>query len=242
MAKGLLLVQYLFLVVCAVLAPLLSRNYLMSPPTAWLAIVGVLASSGVLMSYWMWRRGSDILPLLPIMTVAAVVVVIGYGVVAPIDNPARGHRHLAQTLERLIPPSLPVVRFFHEIDEGLWFYVRAHRLAPVPGSQPRYSDSYDKLDSLRTDGVVASLSADSTVLPQTPEKILLDWVLGKGREEPFLLIRATVFERVAPRLADLVTPLYRETDLVRNGLVLLHVNSADLAAAKEATAGSPTIR
>jgi 4-amino-4-deoxy-L-arabinose transferase-like glycosyltransferase len=242
LAKGLLLVQYLFLLVCGVLAPLLSRNYFKSPPTAWLAIVGVLASTGVLVSYWIWRRGSDILPLLPIMTVAAIVVVIGYGAVGPVDNPARGHRHLAQRLERLIPPSIPMVRFFHEIDEGLWFYLREHRLAPVPGSQPRYSDSYDKRDSIRTDGAATALSADSTEQPQTPEKNLLDWVLGKGREEPFLLIRSTVFERVAPRLAGLVTPLYRETGLVRNGLVLLHVNGADLAAAPEAAGESPTMR
>ena len=67
--------------------------------------------------------------------------------------------------------------------------------------------------------------------------MLLDWVRGPGRDEPFLLIRSPVYESMAPRLAGLATLLYRETGLTRNALVLLHVDRADLRVAKEGSTG-----
>ena len=33
--------------------------------------------------------------------------------------------------------------FFNEIDEGLWFYAKGFRLAPVPETHPRYNTAFD---------------------------------------------------------------------------------------------------
>ena len=220
-----MLLQCLILLLCGFVVPLLSRSYLAAAPPGWLAIIAVSASCGVALGFWIWRRGSDVLPMVPIMAACAIGVLIGYGVIAPADNPARGHRQLARQLERLVPSTVTTVRFFHEIDEGLWFYLRGHRLAPVPGSQPRYSNSYDKRDSLMSDGPLQADPADPSVRPMEQQaQVLLDWLRGKGRDEPYLLIRSAVYESMAPRLAGLVTPLYQETGLTRNCLILLHVS------------------
>jgi 4-amino-4-deoxy-L-arabinose transferase-like glycosyltransferase len=242
LARALLLLQGLCLLVCGTLAPFLSRNYLSSSPGAWLAILAVLASSGVALGLWIWRRGSNVLSLAPIMAAFAIGVLIGYGIIAPVDNPARGHRQLARQLERLIPPNASTVRFFHEIDEGLWFYLRGHRLVPVPGSQPRYSDSYDKLDRLMSDGPAPVVSADSPDRSRDQMQSLLDWVGGRGRAEPYLMIRSTVYERLSPGLAGRVRPLYRDTGLGRNGLTLLRVEASGFPMARRGLADAQPTR
>ena len=151
-------------------------------------------------------------------------MVIGYGVVAPADDLARGHRHLARTLERLVPAEAAAIRFFHEIDEGLWFYLRDHRLAPVPGSQPRYSDSYDKV--VRLMGITGPPQASPTtpIRPRDLQRqVLKDWLRGRRDGDSYLLIRRPLFDHLAPDLEGLATPIHREGAMKRTGLVLLRV-------------------
>ena len=47
-----------------------------------------------------------------------------------------------------MPEGLPTVMFFNEIDEGLWFYADGFRLAPIPGSHPRYNTAFDLAQAL----------------------------------------------------------------------------------------------
>ncbi|MGC8640410.1 MAG: ArnT family glycosyltransferase, partial [Isosphaeraceae bacterium] len=223
LARGLLLLQCLILLACGIGAPIVSGSFLSAPPDGWLFLIMVLAVCGVALGIWIWLRGNDVLALLPFAAACAFGVVIGYGAVAPVDNPVRGHRRLARQLEERIPSTASTVRFFHEIDEGLWFYLRGHRLVPVPGSQPQYSNSYDRLDSLLSDGRVRNDPEDPSLRPKHLTQALLDWVRGEGRDEPYLLLRTSVYQRVAQHLEGLVTPIFQESGTTRNGLVLLRV-------------------
>lgn len=237
LARGLLVLQSVILLACGVALPLLSRQYLTAPPVGWLVLIAVLASSGVVLGFWIWRRGSNILALVPFTAACALGVLIGYGVVAGVDNPVRGHHRLAEELERLVPPTATTVRFFHEIDEGLWFYLRSHRLAPVPGSQPQYSKSYDSLDSLMSDGSVRNAPGDPFLRPKHQAQVLVDWLRAEGQDEPYLLMRSTVYERMSACLEGRVTPVYQEAGMTRNSLVLLHVKDAGLRMASERSGG-----
>jgi len=223
-ARVLLAGQWLIVFLAGVLAPLLSRNYLTAPDPGGIVVIAAAASCGVALGVWIWRRGGDVLALLPITAACAVGVLIAYGILAPPDNPARGHRQLAERLERRLPRAAKTLHFFHEIDEGLWFYLRDRRLAPVPGSQPRYSDSFDKVGCFISSRLAVGTTSDSSFgLLDRQKHGLIDWLRDKGREEPYLLIRTALYDRLAPDLAGLVTPLYQEDGLKRNTLILLQV-------------------
>ena len=233
-ARVVLLIQGFLLMITGIVVPLLARSYLTNGNSPWLLVIGACVSGSALAGAWIWRRGSDVLALLPAMAACAVAVLIGYGIVAPADNPSRGHRQLARTLERLVPAETAAIRFFHEIDEGLWFYLRDHDLAPIPGSQPRYSESYDKLGHLLVTSLSLGNSADVSVrLIDHQRQLLKDWLRREGGNEPFLLIRSTLYDHMAIDLNGLARPLHRESAVKRQGLVLLHVlshhSSADLA-------------
>jgi hypothetical protein len=224
-ATVLLVAQWLCILFAGIMTPFFSRNYLSATDPQGVIIVVVAAACGVMVGVAIWRRGSAVLALLPIMAVCAVGVAIGYGMLAPGDNPARGHRQLARLLERRLPASAKSLHFFHEIDEGLWFYLRAHRLVPVPGSQPRYSNSFDKVGCLITSRLPFDAASDPSFSLLDRQKLgLIEWLRNHEAEKPFLLIRTTLYDRLAPDLAGLVTPLYQEHGVKRNGLTLVHVD------------------
>ena len=224
-AAVLLGVQWLIVFLAGILTPLLSRNYLTAPDPIGIAVIVGAVACGVALGLGMWRRGSDVLALLPITAACAVGALIGYGILAPPDNPARGHRQLAQQLERRLPSAAKTLHFFHEIDEGLWFYLGNRRLVPVPGSQPRYSDSFDKVGNFINTRLPFGAASDPTFSLLDRQKIgLIDWLRIHGPEEPFLLIRTALYDRMAPDLAGLATPLYQEDGLKRNTLTLLQVH------------------
>ncbi|MGZ3389255.1 MAG: ArnT family glycosyltransferase [Isosphaeraceae bacterium] len=225
-AAVLLGVQWLIVFLAGILTPLLSRNYLTAPDPIGIAVIIGAVACGVVLGLGMWRRGSDVLALLPITAACAVGALIGYGILAPPDNPARGHRQLAQQLERRLPSAAKTLHFFHEIDEGLWFYLGDRRLVPVPGSQPRYSDSFDKVGNFINTRLPFGAASDPTFSLLDRQKLgLIDWLRIHGPEEPFLLIRTALYDRIAPDLAGLATPLYQEDGLKRNTLTLLQVHN-----------------
>lgn len=223
-AAVLLGVQWLSVLFAGILTPLLSRNYLTAPDSIAIVVVIGFVVCGVMQSLFIWLRGSDVLALLPIMVACAVGALIGYGILAPGDNPTRGHRQLARQLERRLPASAKSLHFFHEIDEGLWFYLDNRRLVPVPGSQPRYSDSFDKVGNFITTRLPFSAASDPNFSLLDRQKLgLIDWLRNHGPEEPFLLIRTALYDRMAKDLSGLVTPLYQEDGLKRNTLTLLQI-------------------
>ena len=90
--------------------------------------------------------------------------------------------------------------FFHELDEGLWFYLDEGRtLRPVPGSTPRYNDGYDMLRDYWNNTLVA----DPRARLRLQLEILRDWADGpaEARESPYVLIRADRYDAFAPDLA-----------------------------------------
>jgi 4-amino-4-deoxy-L-arabinose transferase-like glycosyltransferase len=228
LARGLLLSQWLIVALAGVLVPLASAQYLETSSSTLLVVVAGLVGLGVALSMRSWAQGRDALALVPITAALAVCVLIGYGIIAPAENPSRGHQRLAHQLERLVPPENKPLSFFHEIDEGLWFYLRTLRLAPVPGSQPRYSESYDRLPSLVEGAHSLAWSPDPSLrLLDAQRQLLLEWLRRQGRDRPYLLIRAAVYDQIAQDLNGLVTPLYREGPLKRNSLILLRAHGGN---------------
>jgi hypothetical protein len=233
LARCLLQAQWLVLFLVGILSPLLSRSYLPAAPVPWLVVISGSATCGMAVGWWLWRRDGDRLALLPVTAACALGVLIGYGVIAPTGNGARGHRLAARQLESLVPSDVQTLRFFHELDEGLWFYLRDHRLAPVPGSQPRYSDSYDRLGQLLRKEPPSSWRQADSLTPQDRDKHhLLEWLGRRSRIEPYLLIRAAWYDLMAPDLSGLVTPVYREVGLDRAPLVLLQAREEHALSAR----------
>jgi hypothetical protein len=238
LALSVLGLQWFILILLGLLIPVLGRWQLATGSETGLVIVGGLACCGALFAAMLWRRGKVTLALLAITTCFAVEVLIVYGHIAPGENPARGHARLAVQLGRLVPSEVKTLRFFHEIDEGLWFYLTGHRLAPLPGSQPRYSDSYDQIRNLLQPRLDLMPSQEWSALHMQPQnERLLRWLSHEGQRERFLLMRASLYDRLAPEMAPLAAPVYREEVLKRNELVLLQVRSdSDLMARSNGSA------
>lgn len=169
------------------------------------------------------RRGRGATAMLPALAATAFVVVVGYGVVAPGANPARGHSGIARAIDRAVPPEVRTLHFFHELDEGLWFYLRDRRLVAVPGSQPRYNDAYDNI----------AAGAPPRRLALRAGAILADWLHEAPPSGSYLLLRDKVNDALSGELADAAVPLLRERDARRNGLVLLHLPASPRAAAAD---------
>ena len=92
----------------------------------------------------------------------------------------------------------------------------------MPGSQPQYSDSFDKLAPLLSYERSAGQAPDPAIALRDREKhLLLDWLRRQGPDQPYLLIRDRLYERLRPDLCGLALPVYREGGLRRTHLVLL---------------------
>jgi hypothetical protein len=221
MSRLVLQAHWVVLFVAAVVAPVVVRQ-VVPEHTAWVAALSPVAALGAVASARAWHRGADAGALFPMVAAWAVAVLIGYGAIAPAYNPTRGHRRLVAALETLLPPEARTVMFFQELDEGLWFYLRGRALVPVPGSQPRYNKGFDLDDEFRTS------HHDPGARPkyEAAKKALLSWIARPDRESLFVLIRSRDYDRLAPELDGLATPLLREDGLRRNGLVLLCIPTA----------------
>jgi 4-amino-4-deoxy-L-arabinose transferase-like glycosyltransferase len=217
-ARRILQAQWVILFVGAVAAPVVVGEafpaYL-----GWALLFSAVAAGGIVASAWAWRRGADALAMAPVVGSLAAGVVLGYGYIAPADNPIHSHRALAATLDRLLPPEAHTVMFFHELDEGLWFYLRDRELRPVPKSQPRYNEGYDLLDEYQTGRIIY----DRTERMKRERQILIDWIQRGGGPSRYVLIRTKLYDLYAPALVGLATRLHAERGLKRNDLTLLRV-------------------
>ena len=193
-----------------------------------LAIALALAIS-VVVSVHAWRQGADASTLAPLSAACVAGIVVVYGIIAPTENSQRSHRALAQNLPRLIPAGVRTLMFFNEIDEGLWFYLNRLgldvNLAPVPGCHPRYNLAYDLVENYRAQQGASESMADLEAKRQVHDKqALIAWLDHPDPSaSPYLLIRNSLYERLAGDLAGRVAPLFRETGMKRNELVLLQV-------------------
>ena len=208
------------LLVAAVVVPVLA-HYKAPEMERWVAVFGVALAVAVAVSLWACRRGEDGLSLAPLVGAMAVLVVIGYGALAPNEDAKRSHRALADSLDRLLPPDARTVMFFHELDEGLWFYLRGRDLVPVPDSHPEYNDTFTHLSDLRAERFVW----DYDKRKEGQKQILLSWLRRSDRPSSYVLIRDVDYDLFASSLIGLAEPVYRESGLRRNELVLLRATT-----------------
>lgn len=198
--------------------------------------VGALVLSGLMMlgvvgSAWAWRRGVDGLALAPIVAAMSCGVVVGYAAIAPIENPRRSHRVLAETLDRVLPADAHAIYFFADLDEGLWFYLRDRELVPVPGSQPEYSVAMKYYEQVQN----GTFKTSDKARLEDEKAILMSWLRDPERVNRYLMIRAKIYDRIAADLQGIATPLYREDDLDRNELVLLQIAPPEVVASVSPT-------
>lgn len=218
-ARGLLQAVWVALFAGALVAPVAVGQ--VAPADLGCVSAGALAMAGsVVAAAWAWRRGRDARAMAGMATGFALVALIGYGGLAPSENPARGHRALAETLGRVVPAGSPTVWFFDELDEGLGFYLRGHALARVPDIGARYNRGFDLRD--HADGRRIDSPARRVELARDR---LADWASHADPASPYLLIRAKLYDRLAGDLAPLVEPVYRERGLKRNEIVLLRART-----------------
>lgn len=217
-ARRILQGHWVLLFAGAILAPVLVAQ---RAPEAlgWALAMATAVGLGVIASALAWRRGADFGVMLPLTGATVVGLLVGYGAIAPAQNARHSHRELAQTLEHLLPPEATTVMFFHELDEGLWFYLRGRELVPVPGSQPEYNDALRIAEDQRHH----RLEFDPAKRVETQKALLVNWLKAGTHPSPYVLIRADRYDLFADALVGLVEPVHRENALERNELMLLRL-------------------
>ncbi len=154
---------------------------------------------------------------------------LGYGVVAPTENAARGHRALAIELGRTLPPGT-TAWFFDDLDEGVWFYGPGLDLQPVPALTTATAQ-FNRGHALRASVEPGQGRAEvATARTRAAVNQLTAWANQAG-PNAFLLIRGKLLDRLGSDLPPRFAPIVRETGVKRNELVLLRVRTpAEVAA------------
>jgi 4-amino-4-deoxy-L-arabinose transferase-like glycosyltransferase len=225
-ARGILQTQWVLLVVAAAVAPLVVRARIPAALWLWSIAIALAIATSVAVSVHVWRRGADDMSLAPVAAACVMGILIAYGMIAPVENDQRSHRVLAKKLLEVVPSGVGTLKFFNEIDEGLWFYLNGLELAPVPGTHPRYNTGYDLAHSYLTERLPSETISDLEAKRQARDKqTLIDWLDRGDSSTSYLLIRGSLYDGFARDLADRVVPVFRETGMKRNELVLLQVSN-----------------
>jgi 4-amino-4-deoxy-L-arabinose transferase-like glycosyltransferase len=223
-ARWILQTQWVAMFVAAIVTPLVLRASIPTLLWPWSLVIAAAVAASVVASVHAWRQGADALPLAPIAAACVVGVLIAYGMIAPAENRLRSHRTLARELHRFVPSHIRTLNFFNEIDEGLWFYLNGIELAPVPGTHPRYNTAYDLAHSFLTERLPSETISHLEAKRQMRDKqALIGWIDHSEPSNSYFLIRGSLYDGFARDLAGRVVPLFRETGMRRNELVLLQV-------------------
>lgn len=219
-------------------ARLLAPDYVV-----WSVVIAAPLAGAVFLGRWAWRRGADALAMAPIAGSVAVLVLVVFGAVAPMENRARSHRALAKTLDAVVPSNVPTLMFFHELDEGLWFYLRRHELRPVPGSTPEYNDGFDMVREVRRrQGNLPDFATWAAERLDAQRQLLLQWMTRPDRDSSYVLVRGKLYDQIAADLAGRAELIYRERDVKRNDVVLLRVREEAGPATAERPAPEAALR
>jgi len=225
-ARRVLQLHWVALFTAATLAPVVARRC--SPALVpWSLALGLATAAAVVASARLWRSGSDAGALAPLVGAFAAAVLVAYGVAGPAENTRHGHRALAAAIDRALPDDARPILFFHDLDEGVWFYLRGRDLAPVPGSQPAYGDAYQLAEEVRR----GRFKWEPAKRIAAQKALLASWLRRPDRASPYLLIHADKYDQLSPALTGLASPLHRERGLKRNALVLLRATDPPLASA-----------
>ncbi len=220
-ARAVLQLHWVALFSAGLLLPLIVHR--MSPEhQGWALAFGLALSAAALLSARVWRLGGDAGALAPLATAVGFGVLIGYGAIAPRENAQRSHRALALEIERIVPKEARALMFYHDLDEGLWFYLRDRSLQAVPGTQAAYNDALSALDET-TRKESAERQRLWRIRVEARYQTLVDWVKRPDRESSYVLIRQKEFALFDSLLSGLVLPIYEEKGLKRSNLMLLRV-------------------
>jgi 4-amino-4-deoxy-L-arabinose transferase-like glycosyltransferase len=247
-ARGFLQAHWVGLFVFAGVAPVIVGR-LWPGLLGWSLAAGSATAIGVVLSAWLWRRGADAGALAPLVGGWAAAALVGYGAVVPRLVAPRSHRALAAELERALPAGERTVMFFHQLDEGLWFYLRDRELRPVPGSAPAFNEGFDLVLEARENRLIY----DRDERHEADRRGLLAWLRDPGRGSRYCLVRAKVYDDLfAGRLEGLARPVYREDLAVvaggpeffrRNAVVLLRAEAPGrVELADRGAARGPVVR
>jgi 4-amino-4-deoxy-L-arabinose transferase-like glycosyltransferase len=242
-ARQLLQLHWVMLFAGAGIVPLVARSFVVSSVWPWTVVLAAVVAGSVVVSAFLWRRGADDMSLAPLTFASAIIVMIGYGIIAPVENVDRGHRELAREVARIVSPGDAKLRFLQELDEGLSFYLPEFQMEPIPGSGRRYNAAYDFVDDYRNQR--REHLTRGQVEAQVPERLkrsLIKWLDRSGANSDYLLIPTRFYDRFVAELAPRTTPLLREDNKKRNELMLLRVGHAQAAPVASAPDGSATTR
>jgi hypothetical protein len=220
-ARVLLQAQWVLFFAGSILAAIALRPSISGPHASMVVVPAAALAVAVVVSVRAWRRGADAMALAPITAAWALGVVVVYGVLAPADNPRRGHRELAHTLGRVVPHDVRSIHFFNEVDEGLGFYLRGMALQPVPGTQPRYNAAYDLTRAYHARRGASTLEVLDARREALEKQALLRWLDRPDSAGSYVLLRSSFFDRYARDLAGRATAVLRETGLSRDEMVVL---------------------
>jgi len=232
LARGGLQVAWCGLFASAMLAPVvaheLAPNWL-----AWTVAASLALVTSTLASAWLWRLGRDSASLASTASGLVAVALIAYGVVAPGENEARGHRALASRLSQLLPPGASPW-FFDDLDEGVWFYGPTLDLKPVPAlsvDAPRLNRGLALRSTVKSGQTRAEVAE-----ARTKQAIaqLTAWADQAG-PNAFVLIRGKLLDRLAHDLPPRFAPVFRENGVKRNDVALLRVRTPTEVAALPAS-------
>ncbi len=224
LARTLLQAQWVLFFVAAAVAPIAVRDQVEGDRWPWCLLIGLVIAIAVAASALSWRKGASSIALAPLATACVVGFLVAYGRIAPQENATRGHRTVAERLDRIVSDTSPTLMFFNEIDEGLWFYAKGFRLAPVPQSHPRYNTAFDLAHSFLSKRHNSQTLGEVEAERVAHEKqALLDWLDRRDPLARYLLIRDRHYDLFADELATRTKPVLRETSMKRNELVLLEV-------------------
>ena len=176
-----------------------------------------------------WHLGRDSASLANLASGLVAICLIGYGVIAPTANPARGHHAAMLQLARTLPPGA-TTWFLDDLDEALWFYGPDLNLQPVP---PLHSETpaTNRGHTLRATVTPGQTHAEATAArTRVTVDRLTAWADHAGPGS-YLLIRGKFLDRLGVALPPTIIPVYREAGVVRPDLVLLRVQTpAEVAA------------
>lgn len=190
-------------------------------------------AAGLAFSIRSWQRLDPVGTLGGLAGAVALVLLLGFAVAAPHFNDEEGFSILAAQLDSRVPREAKTLHFLHEIDEGLWFYLRGHELAPIPGTAPSYNDAFD-LDS-QSQG-----QSEKELLAAHNAEILsefFEWVDDQAQPAYFLIRKKDLayFWTINSTFRDVIShrteTIYEEPDRERNEIFLLRTRPGSKVAA-----------
>ncbi len=228
-ARRLLLGHWLVLFVLGAAVPVVvAQKWPAFVGPAW--VVSAAVMGGVVLSAWAWKQGAEALSLAPLSAAVGVLALVIYQGVTPRLNAENGYRAIAARIDNALPPEVRTVRFFRELDEGLWYYLPDRTLQAVPDGQIRYNTSFDLLEAERQ-GV---LIFDDSARIQDLGGRLARWMSQPRTEPEYLVIRSKDFRQYAPQVVGLAEPVNlgkRKAGAERDDLLLLRVGPSSRAEA-----------